>query len=512
MAKRSSRKKTGSASSTRQRPGGVADESSSSKTRAQGKGDEHAVPESADRGDIASTLARLHIWQIQAVRDVLIVAAALALFWAGYALRAVTVPLLVALLLAYLFEPLIRQLCHRRRMSRAGAVLTLLIAVGGAFIIVLALSLPLVVGQSIQFIDDIKNGVMRQRVEKLERWVPAGMRDEFDRLVDQLPGGALIESEARRLAPPEETEPAVEAGEPDAPPHADSPAETTDPAQEHRLQQLLAQRMDEELEPIRAELSQLRDRLDAGAAAGERTGGIWELLKRGFGTVMTIVGSLIGLGLLAFLIPFYFFFFSLWYPEVLKFGESLLPAKNKPRVLDLLAKMDAVVAGFVRGRIVISIIMGILLAIGWMICGVPYAIPLGLIVGVFCAVPYLGGVGIPLAVALLLFDQLGLPAAERTLWLGWFGVLLWPTLVFGIIQTIEGYVLTPVIAGKATKLDPVTIVVVVLAGGSVMGVYGMLLAIPVAACGKILFMEVLLPKILAWTRGEIADPLPIERE
>ena len=72
--------------------------------------------------------------------------------------------------------------------------------------------------------------------------------------------------------------------------------------------------------------------------------------------------------------------------------------------------------------------------------------------------------------------------------------------------------LTPVIAGKATNLDPVTILVAVLAGGSVMGVYGMLLAIPAAACGKILATEVLLPKVRAWTKGEARDPLPIDAD
>ena len=80
------------------------------------------------------------------------------------------------------------------------------------------------------------------------------------------------------------------------------------------------------------------------------------------------------------------------------------------------------------------------------------------------------------------------------------------------VQLIEGYVLTPMIAGKATNLDPVTILVVVLAGGSIMGIYGMLLAIPVAACLKILCTDVLLPKVHAWTAGEAEDPLPIDRD
>ena len=54
-----------------------------------------------------------------------------------------------------------------------------------------------------------------------------------------------------------------------------------------------------------------------------------------------------------------------------------------------------------------------------------------------------------------------------------------------------------------------TILVVVLAGGSIMGIYGMLLAIPVAACVKILCTDLLLPKIRAWTSGEASDPLPM---
>ena len=88
-------------------------------------------------------------------------------------------------------------------------------------------------------------------------------------------------------------------------------------------------------------------------------------------------------------------------------------------------------------------------------------------------------------------------------------MLLWPTAVFIVVQTIEGYLLTPIIAGKATNLDPVTIVVAILAGGSVAGVYGMLLAIPIAACGKIAAKRMLLPRVKAWARGDVADPLPL---
>jgi predicted PurR-regulated permease PerM len=248
-------------------------------------------------------------------------------------------------------------------------------------------------------------------------------------------------------------------------------------------------------------------------AAGD---GGWGRLTRGFNAardgmavIFGLLGNIVQFGLVAFLIPFYFFFFSLSYPAVVRFGRGLLPEKNKRRTLDLLGKMDRVVSGFVRGRIVISLIMGLLLAIGWMICGVPYAMPLGFIVGIFCAVPYLGAIGVPLAIGFQFFSELGV-AHDSTWW--WAGVIAWPAVVYIVVQLIEAYVLTPMIAGKVTNLDPVTIIVAVLAGGSVMGVYGMILAIPLAACGKILLTDVLLPRVRKWTEGKAADPLPIDRD
>ena len=95
--------------------------------------------------------------------------------------------------------------------------------------------------------------------------------------------------------------------------------------------------------------------------------------------------------------------------------------------------------------------------------------------------------------------------------MGWWGIILWPTFVYVIVQIIETYMLTPAIAGKATNLDPVTILVAVLAGGSVGGIYGMILAIPAAACAKILITDVLLPRVKKWVKGEAEDPLPFSQ-
>ena len=70
--------------------------------------------------------SRLHIWQIQAVRDALLILLILAALRLGYVMSAITVPLLIALLLAYLFEPLIALLQNRLRWSRTTAVALIL--------------------------------------------------------------------------------------------------------------------------------------------------------------------------------------------------------------------------------------------------------------------------------------------------------------------------------------------------------------------------------------------------
>jgi predicted PurR-regulated permease PerM len=383
-------------------------------------------------------ITKLHLWQIQWVRDLFLLLAVIACIWLGYAMRDITIPLLVALLLAYLFEPLISYLSNHPqfplgRVAVISGILTFLVA---GVLVILAVSIPMVISQTSTLVDDIQDGKLREQLEQVtQQYAPESVRDEIVETLAFLPSAEEI------------------------------------------------------------------------AADTTTSQGLLRIAQKTGDVALGILGSVVRFGILAVLIPFYFFFFSLWFPQVVAFVRGCIPNDNRAHVEGLLGKMDAAVAGFVRGRIVIAFIMAILLATGWMIVGVPYAIVLGIAVGVFCAVPFLGLIGIPLTVGLLFLDQLGVDETQR---MAWWGIILWPVLVFAVVQALDGWVLTPMIAGKATNLDPVTIFVAVLAGGSVLGAYGMLLAIPVAACIKILIQESLLPNVHAWARGEADDPLPFD--
>ena len=428
-------------------------------------------------------IANLHLWQIQAVRDVLFIVAILALVWAGYAMRTVTVPLLVALTLAYLFEPLVSALTQKYRAPRPMVVGTLVLTFGLTVLLVLAIAIPLMVGQSVRFVRDVRAGRFENSLIRLKEHVPADFQDDYQEMIQWMTPGVASREEATT-----DTRPAVESNE-------QVPTVISLPGEE-RVREI-----------VREELARVADGGDELNSAS--AGSLWTWARRSADAVFTLLGGIVALGLLAFLIPFYFFFFSVSYPAIVRFGRTLVPISNRARALELIGKMDRAVAGFVRGRIVICLIMSVMLAIGWWICGVPYSIVLGFLIGAFSLVPYLGGIGVPLAIGLLAIEQFNLPSDQQ---MSWWAVILWPSVVFGIVQVVETYLLTPMIAGKATNLDPVTILVAVLAGGSVGGVYGMILAIPVAACLKIIITDVVLPKIHAWTEGDAEDPLPISRQ
>ncbi|MDP6602148.1 MAG: AI-2E family transporter [Phycisphaerales bacterium] len=397
----------------------------------------------------------LHLWQIQWVRDLLLIGVLVFLLWLGYAMRDITVPLLVALLLAYLFEPLITFIDRHDGLpfGRMPAIAGLLTVLGAIVVVVLVIVIPMVLTQTMKIAKDVETGQLRTQLTNVAaKYSPNVFKEEALGVIGLLPTGA-----------------------------EDSGATTQQTAT-----------------------------TTTSLSAATATGGDSDWLgfaKRTGSMAMYVIGTVLRFGLLAFLIPFYFFFFSLWYPDVVAFCRGLIPDERRDRIERLFGRMDAAVSGFVRGRIVIAFIMGVLLAIGWMIVGVPYAIVLGIVVGVFCAVPFLGLIGIPLSVGLLFLEQMGVAESHR---MAWWAMILWPSLVFGIVQALDGWVLTPLIAGKATNLDPVTIFVAVLAGGSVLGAYGMLLAIPIAACVKIMLQDEVLPNLRAWARGDASDPLPIE--
>ncbi|MEC8423880.1 MAG: AI-2E family transporter, partial [Myxococcota bacterium] len=133
-------------------------------------------------------------------------------------------------------------------------------------------------------------------------------------------------------------------------------------------------------------------------------------------------------------------------------------------------EVDRRLSAFVRGQITVSVIMAGLYSAGLLVVGIDLAVPVGVLSGLLFVVPYLGtAVGIVLATVLALL-KFGI---------GW--QLVQVAVVFAVVQGIEGYLLTPRIVGDQVGLHPLVVMVALIVGGSLLGIWGMLLAIPITA-------------------------------
>lgn len=176
------------------------------------------------------------------------------------------------------------------------------------------------------------------------------------------------------------------------------------------------------------------------------------------------------------IIPIYLFFFLLSSGEPTKnLANHLSFLRPSPRedIVFLVREFISIVVSFFRGQLIIGLIMGVLLALGFSVIGLKFGLFIGLMLGVLNIVPYLGtiiGLSVALPLAFLQPESGGVQLV---------GLVL---IVFILVQNIEGWYLTPKIMGARTGLHPVTIIVAIFFWGTALGgILGMILAIPLTA-------------------------------
>lgn len=169
-------------------------------------------------------------------------------------------------------------------------------------------------------------------------------------------------------------------------------------------------------------------------------------------------------------------------------ATAWLPERPRQHVLELGRRISRVLAGFVRGQLIVSAAVGFAVAAGLSLLGVRYAAILGLFAGLADVIPYFG----PLISAV---PALALGLMESPL------TALWVALLLVAVQQLEGSVLGPRIVGERVGLHPLTVILSVLVGGELLGVTGMFLAVPAAAALK---------TVAAYAR-ELAAAAPGER-
>ena len=176
------------------------------------------------------------------------------------------------------------------------------------------------------------------------------------------------------------------------------------------------------------------------------------------------------------IIPVVMFYLLRDYDLINKKMLSFVPARSREQVLSLIKEIDGVLAGFVRGQLMVGLIMAGLYSIGVFFCGTPMSLFIGLLAGLASLVPYLGLVFGFVPAAILTFMQ-------TQDWVLVFGV----AGVFAVVQGLEGMIITPRIVGEKIGLHPVAIILAVLLGAEFFGLVGVIVSVPVAAALNVLF-------------------------
>jgi predicted PurR-regulated permease PerM len=163
-----------------------------------------------------------------------------------------------------------------------------------------------------------------------------------------------------------------------------------------------------------------------------------------------------------------------WDLMMARIGE-LLPRNIEPVVTLWARECDEVLGAFMKGQLVVMLVLGMIYAIGLALLGVDLALLLGVTAGLASIVPYLGVIVGIVSSGVAAYVQMQDPM-----------ILIGVAVVFGVGQLLEGMVLTPKLVGDRIGLHPVAVIFAIMAGGQLFGFVGVLLALPVAAVIRVL--------------------------
>lgn len=201
-------------------------------------------------------------------------------------------------------------------------------------------------------------------------------------------------------------------------------------------------------------------------------------VQQGIEKVIPILGDWINSGVnalmslaIGFVCILYIIFLLIDYEKISNNWHKYIPKRFSDGIQMLMNDLDRNMNAYFRGQALVAGIVGILFAIGFQIIGLPMGIGMGLIIGVLNLVPYMQALGIPPCILLGLIQS---AETGRPIWV----VMLCIAAVFIIVQSIQDMVLVPKIMGNVTGMGPAWILLSFSIWGSLLGIIGMIIALP----------------------------------
>lgn len=229
---------------------------------------------------------------------------------------------------------------------------------------------------------------------------------------------------------------------------------------------------DPRLESLRPQLSALVDDLSQRAIGYVQT-----VSQRAVNWAGSFATTLARVTVALLIAPFIIFYLLRDGDQLKRKLLSYLPVKMRRPAGRILSGVNAQLSGYVQGQVTVAIVVAILFSILFSLIGLPYAVTFGIVAGVLNMVPYLGSFLAMLPVVILALVEGPL-------------MLVKVLVVFMVEQTIEGRFVTPLVLGSKLSIHPITILFVLLTAGTMFGLWGVLLGIPVYASVKVVLTEI----------------------
>lgn len=191
------------------------------------------------------------------------------------------------------------------------------------------------------------------------------------------------------------------------------------------------------------------------------------------------IGNTIGVMLVVIIVPFVAFYMLKDFQLLEKTALAVVPKSQRKRAVRLLLDIDTALGNYIRGQLLVCLIIGGLAYFGYWLVGMPYPLLLAGIVALFNIIPYLGpffGAAPALLMAATVSVKMVLLVAGINL----------------VVQVLEGNIISPQVVGRSLHLHPLVIIFALLVGGEVGGIVGLILAVPFFAVLKVIVQHVML--------------------
>lgn len=224
---------------------------------------------------------------------------------------------------------------------------------------------------------------------------------------------------------------------------------------------------------------------------------MWSLVATSYNIIIGIFA--------AFIMVLYYFFILLDYEQISGGWVNLIEAKHRRKVVALLNDVKDSMNHYFRGQSLVAFCVGVLFSIGFLIIDFPMAVSLGLFIGLLNMVPYLQIIGLIPTIMLALIK-----AAETGENFWW--ILGLAMIVFCVVQLIQDTILTPKIMGKITGLNPAIILLSLSIWGSLMGMLGMIIALPLTSLLLSYYQRYIRKKDIAYISGLETNHHPTDNQ